>query len=55
MAEGKPGKGRWSNYKVEGDKANNQNSSCPKCGSGFLMAAHKDRRTCGKCGYTEKI
>jgi len=24
---------------------------CPKCGS--RMAEHKDRHTCGKCGYTE--
>jgi len=24
---------------------------CPKCNS--RMAAHKDRYTCGKCGYTE--
>ncbi|MCL4375264.1 30S ribosomal protein S27ae [Candidatus Marsarchaeota archaeon] len=24
---------------------------CPKCGS--RLADHKDRLTCGKCGYTE--
>ena len=27
--------------------------SCPKCGSGFLLAEHKDRRVCGKCLYVE--
>ena len=27
--------------------------SCPKCGAGVFMAAHKDRHTCGKCKYTE--
>lgn len=27
--------------------------TCPKCGSGVYMAEHKDRYTCGKCGYTE--
>ncbi len=28
--------------------------SCPKCGSGIRLADHKDRRSCGKCGYFEK-
>ena len=27
--------------------------SCPKCGEGVFMAAHKDRLTCGKCSYSE--
>lgn len=27
--------------------------SCPKCGQGTFMAKHKNRNTCGKCGYTE--
>ncbi|MEM4348485.1 MAG: ribosomal S27a family protein [Candidatus Anstonellaceae archaeon] len=27
---------------------------CPKCGSGVRLAEHKDRRSCGKCGYFEK-
>jgi len=27
---------------------------CPKCGPGVRLAEHKDRRSCGKCGYTEK-
>ena len=25
---------------------------CPKCGPGIFLAMHKDRQTCGKCGYT---
>lgn len=28
--------------------------SCPKCGPGIRLAEHKDRRSCGKCGYFEK-
>ncbi len=28
--------------------------SCPKCGSGVRLADHKDRLSCGKCGYFEK-
>src|SRR3989344_5129984 len=27
--------------------------TCPKCGAGVYLAIHKDRETCGKCGYTE--
>ncbi len=27
--------------------------NCPKCGPGFRLADHKNRRTCGKCGYME--
>jgi len=26
---------------------------CPKCGAGVFMAQHKDRSSCGKCGYAE--
>ncbi len=30
-----------------------KNPECPKCGKGVFMAVHKDRKVCGKCGYTE--
>ena len=40
----------WKLYDGSG-KA--KNKSCPKCGKGVFMAHHKDRITCGKCGYTE--
>lgn len=26
---------------------------CPKCGPGVFLAKHKNRYSCGKCGYTE--
>ncbi|MCW7071375.1 MAG: 30S ribosomal protein S27ae [Methanophagales archaeon] len=26
---------------------------CPRCGTGVFLAEHKDRFSCGKCGYTE--
>jgi len=26
---------------------------CPRCGAGVFLAEHKDRYSCGKCGYTE--
>ena len=46
----KPSK-KWTLY--EGGKR--KNKFCPKCGAGVFMAKHKNRYTCGKCGYTEYI
>jgi small subunit ribosomal protein S27Ae len=40
-------------FKVEGDKIVRQRRSCPKCGDAVFLADHKDRFSCGKCGYTE--
>lgn len=40
-------------YKVEGDKLERTRRFCPKCGPGVFMAEHKDRLSCGNCGYTE--
>ncbi len=35
-------------------KAYKAGRACPKCGAGSKLANHKDRFTCGKCGYMEK-
>ena len=51
--KGPPTKGAWKLFEKKGDKLERKNKSCPKCGTGFFMAAHKDRSTCGGCGYTE--
>jgi len=41
-------------YKVEKDgKITRLRRTCPRCGKGVFMAEHKDRYSCGKCGYTE--
>jgi len=37
------------------DAAKRKNKFCPKCGAGVFLAQHKDRLTCGKCHYMEKI
>ena len=42
-------------YEVAGNTLNRKNKTCPKCGPGVFLAKHKDRLTCGKCGYMEKI
>jgi len=44
----------WKLYHVSGETLKKKNTLCPKCGSAVYMANHKDRATCGKCGYTEK-
>jgi small subunit ribosomal protein S27Ae len=44
---------RGAYFKVEGTKVTTVKKYCPRCGPGFMMADHKDRTTCGKCGYTE--
>ena len=42
-------------YNVKGDSVERKRKSCPKCGPGIFLAQHKDRVTCGKCGYMEKV
>ncbi len=39
-------------YKVEGDKAVRLRPTCERCGVGYFMADHKNRFTCGHCGFT---
>ncbi len=43
----------YTYYKIEGNKVTRTNRTCPKCGEGYFLAEHKDRWTCGHCGYTE--
>ena len=45
--------GKKEYYKVEGEKVSRTREFCPKCGPGVFLAQHKDRTSCGKCGYTE--
>lgn len=42
-------------YEVKDGKAVRKNKWSPKAGTGFFLAAHKDRLTCGKTGYMEKV
>jgi len=44
----------WKNYEAKGDSLGRKNKYCPKCGDGTFLAQHKDRVTCGNCGYMEK-
>ena len=40
-------------FKVEGDRITRVRKYCPKCGPAVFLADHKNRFSCGKCGYTE--
>ena len=42
----------WKLYKVEGETLSRLKKECPRCGKGYFMAEHKDRMSCGNCGYT---
>jgi len=46
----KPSK-KYTKYKVSGEKAERA-AVCPRCGAGVFLAEHKNRQTCGSCGYT---
>ncbi|MBN1167393.1 MAG: 30S ribosomal protein S27ae [Methanospirillaceae archaeon] len=46
---------RSSYYTVSGTSATANRRFCPRCGPGVFLGEHKDRVTCGKCGYTEFI
>lgn len=43
----------WQNYTAKGDDLSRKNISCPKCGQGVFLANHGNRKSCGKCGYSE--
>jgi small subunit ribosomal protein S27Ae len=40
-------------YKVESSSITRLRKECPRCGKGFFLAEHKNRMTCGNCGYTD--
>ena len=45
-------KGVHTLYKIEGEKVTRLRPTCERCGSGYFMANHRDRYTCGHCGFT---
>jgi small subunit ribosomal protein S27Ae len=45
-------KGVHAMYKIEGEKVSRLRPTCERCGLGYFMGEHKDRYTCGHCGFT---
>jgi ubiquitin-small subunit ribosomal protein S27Ae len=46
-------KARVGLYSTKGEQLARTHKFCPKCGPGTFLAEHADRRSCGKCGYSE--
>lgn len=42
----------WKLYKVDGGKVEKK-EECPRCGSGSFIAQAKNRKYCGKCGWSQ--
>ncbi len=40
-------------YEIKDGTLVRKKKTCPKCGDGVFMAEHKNRSSCGSCGYTE--
>jgi small subunit ribosomal protein S27Ae len=56
MGDGPKAGAKWSKYTVNEDGTLTRNAEfCPECGPGVFMAAHKDRKSCGRCGYTTTL
>ncbi len=49
---GKRRRGVFSYYKVDEEGLKRLLPICERCGSGYFMADHGDRFTCGHCGFT---
>ena len=45
----------WGKYEINGKEVKRKLESCPRCGTGTFLANHKNRKTCGKCGYSESM
>ncbi len=45
----------WKFYKVASGKISKTNEECPRCGPGTFLARYKNRKFCGKCGWSQVI
>ena len=45
--------GKIEQYEVVDGKIKRKREFCPKCEAGVFLAVHKNRTSCGKCGYTK--
>lgn len=43
----------WKLYEVKGKELKRKNESCPRCGMGTFLAEYKNRKYCGRCGYSQ--
>ena len=45
--------GAFKMYEAKGSELKRKNIWCPKCGPGFALANHQNRKVCGNCKYAE--
>ncbi len=45
-------KGVYAMYKIDNEKVLRLRPICERCGPGYFMADHRNRYTCGHCGFT---
>lgn len=43
----------WKLYELKDGKATRKNEPCPRCGSGTFLAVTKNRKYCGRCGWSQ--
>jgi len=43
----------WKLYEVKDGKLIRKNEPCPRCGQGTFLAVYKNRKYCGRCGWSE--
>ncbi len=43
----------WKLYEIKDNKLIRKIKFCPRCGSGTFLAEYKNRKYCGKCGFSE--
>lgn len=55
MGDGPNSSAKWSKYGLEDGKLVRKGEFCPTCGPGVFLAVHKDRKSCGRCGYTVAV
>ena len=55
MSDGPNPNAKWSKYKFDDDGKLTPREFCPTCGEGVFLAVHKDRKSCGKCGFTVSL
>ncbi|HIH39898.1 TPA: 30S ribosomal protein S27ae [Candidatus Woesearchaeota archaeon] len=41
-------------YRIDGNRLIRKGGLCPKC-EGSILALHKDRKSCGRCGFMERV
>ena len=52
MGDGPNAKAKHSKYKIEDGKLVRA-EFCTECGPGVFLAVHGNRKSCGRCGFTQ--